>query len=224
MGVEQYDVVETVFRKQTFAEYYMTLFGLADGLDASKLYNDNRPGHLPPGARFRDHVATMKDLGIGADRGDFLLKEQRQAVRELSEIDMDAAVSYMRTIAIDKRDPTILHALGLPLKGNHQRSYRRGVSVQASEIHLEVKHAKGESGAIIVMGNHVRNGGPYLINLCKGEPISEESWYNPGGHHITCRRIIIRGLEPANKYYVRMRTDGPDGPGHWSPPVSIIVL
>lgn len=224
MAVEEYDVVETLFRKQNFPEYYMTLSGLADGLEANELYNANRPGHVPAGARFREHVSTMKDLGAGADRGDFLLKEQRQAVRELSEIDMDASVSYMRTIAIDKRDPTILHTLGLPLKANHQKSFRRGVSAQATEIHLELKHLKGESGVIIVMGSHVRNGGPYLINLCKGEPISEESWYNPGGHHNSCRRIVLRGLEPANKYYVRMRTDRPDGPGHWSQPVSIIVL
>lgn len=224
MGIEDYDVVETTFRKQSFAEYYMTLHGLADGLDANEHYNANRPGHLPPGGRYREHVSTMKELGAGADRGDSLLKDQRQAVRELSEIDMDASVSYMRTIAISKRDPSILHGLGLPLKPNHHKSSRRSVSTQAVEIHLEVKHLKGESGAIIVMGNHVRNGGPYQINICKGEPTSEESWYNPGGHHISCRRIVIRGLEPANKYYIRMRTDGPDGPGHWSQPVWIIVL
>ncbi|MFP5212033.1 MAG: hypothetical protein ACLGPL_01505, partial [Acidobacteriota bacterium] len=167
MGVEEYNVVETLYRKLNFPEYYMTLYGLADSLEANELYNTNRPGHIPPGSRFREHVASMKDLGTGADRGDFLLKEQRQAVRELSEIDMEASVSYMKTIAIDRRDPNILHTLGLPLKANHQKSSRRSVSPQANEIHLELKHLRGEFGAIIVMGSHVRNGGPYLINLCK---------------------------------------------------------
>jgi len=94
MGVEEYDVVETLFRKQNFPEYYMTLYGLADGLEANELYNANRPDHVPAGGRFREHVTNMKDLGVGADRGDALLKEQRQAVRDLSEIDMDASVSY----------------------------------------------------------------------------------------------------------------------------------
>ena len=228
MRVEEYDVVETLFRKQNFQEYYMTLYGLADGLEANELYNFNRPGHIPAGERFREHVTVMKELGVGADRGDILLKERRQAARELSEIDMDASVSYMRTIAINRRDPTILHKLGLPFKSDRHKNSRSCVPPQTQEqeqeILLVLKHAKGESGAIVVWGSHIRNGGPYLINLCKGEPVSEESWYNPGGHYNSCRKIVLRALEPANTYYVRMRTDGPEGPGQWSKPVSIIVL
>ncbi|HBG06494.1 MAG: hypothetical protein A2075_17195 [Geobacteraceae bacterium GWC2_58_44] len=161
---------------------------------------------------------------MGADRGDSLLKGQRQAVRDLSEIDMEASVSYLRILAIDKKDPTVLHAIGLPLKDNHQKVNRRLQSPQAIEIHLTVKHLKGESGAIVVEGTHVRNGGPYMINLCKGEPTSEESWYNPGGHYKTCSRIVLKNLEPANRYYIRMRNDGPTGPDPWSQAVSIIVL
>jgi len=222
MGMEEYDVVETLFRKQTFHEYYFTLYGMADGLDANEIYNADRPSHIPAGARFREHVTTMKELGVGADRGDSLLKDQRQAVRELSEIDMDASVSYLRTIAIHRRDPSILRTLCLPAKVNHQKS--RKTPMHTMEIHLELGYPKGEHGAIVIMGNHYRNGGPYLINLCKGEPISEESWYNPGGHHNSCRRIVMRGLEPANRYYVRMRTDRPEGPGNWSQVASIIVL
>ena len=224
MGLEEYDIVETLFRKQNFPEYYMTLYGLAEGLEANELYNANRPAHIPPGGRFREHVATMKELGIGADRGDSLLRGQRQAVRDLSELDMEASVSYMRGIAIFRKDPSALHTLGLPLKDNHQKISRRSVSPLTVEIQLELKHVKGEVGAILIEGTHIRNGGPYLINLCKGEPASEESWYNPGGHYNSCGRIIIRNLEPANKYYVRMRTDRPEGPGNWSHPVAIIVL
>ena len=171
MGVEEYDVVETLFRKQNFTEYYMTLYGLAEGLEANELYNANRPGHVPAGARFREHVTTMKELGTGADRGDFLLKERRQAARDLSEIDMYASVSYMRTIAIDRRDPTILHTLGLPLKANHHKSSRRGASAQASEIHLEVRHVKGESWS------HRHHGEP----CPKRRPVSDQSLQRGAG-------------------------------------------
>jgi hypothetical protein len=224
MGIEEYDVVETLFRKQNFAEYYMTLYSLADGLEASELYNTNRPGHIPSGGRFREHVATMKELGVGAERGDALLKEQRQAVRDRTEVEVDSTVSYMRTLAIDRREPALLHTIGLPPKAHHHKSSRKGTSAQGAEIYTKAKHLKGETGSIVIEGVHVRNGGPYLINLCKGEPVSEDSWYNPGGHHNSCRRIIIRGLEPASIYYIRMRTDRPEGPGHWSQPISIIVL
>jgi hypothetical protein len=221
--LDAYYIVESLLRKQSFAEYYQTLDVFADALDRNELYNANRPAHIPPGSKFREHKAIMKELGIGADRGDALLKEQRQAARELAELDMDAAICYQRTIAINRKDPTILQTLQLPLKENQPKSSRRG-SPQHTEIHLEVKHLKGEPGAIVIVGSHVRNGGPYLINLCKGEPTSEEDWYNPGGHYNSCGKIIIRNLESANRYYVRMRTDGPEGPGQWSQPVSIVVL
>jgi hypothetical protein len=222
--LEDYDVVETIYHKQSFPEYYATLYAFADGLDANEAYNTDRPGHLPSGARFREHVANMKELGVGADRGDSLLKERRQAVRDLSELEMDACVSYVRGIAIFKKEPAILLTLGLPQKVTHQKNSHKVVSPLAVDITVRLKHVKGETGAILIEGTHVRNGGPYLINICKGEPISEDSWYNPGGHHNSCGRIIMRGLEPANKYYIRMRTDGPEGPGNWSHPVWIIVL
>jgi hypothetical protein len=222
--LEDYHSVETIFRRQGFHEYYLTLHDFADALDANELYNTNRPASVPAGEKFRGHVAAMKELGVGADRGDSLLKGQRQAVRDLSEIDMDAAVSYLRILAIDQKDPAVLHASGLPLKDNPQKAARKVQSPQLAEIHLTVKHLKGESGGIVVEGIHVRNGGPYTINLCKGEPVSEESWYNPGGHYKSCSRTVFKNLEPANRYYIRMRNDGPTGPGPWSQAVSIIVL
>jgi hypothetical protein len=220
--LEAYHAIETNFRKQSFPEYYTTLYGFAERLDANDLYNTNRPGHIPTGETFREHVTTMKELGTGAERGDSLLKEKRQTIRDLSELDMDASVSYIRTIAINKKDPSILYTLGLPPKDTQRP--RRTSTKQEVEIRAAVKHLKGTAGAIVIEGTHVRGGGPYLINLCKGEPVSEESWYNPGGHYSTCRWIVVKGLEPANRYYVRMRTDGPEGPGPWSQTVSIIVL
>jgi hypothetical protein len=222
--LDDYHVVETIFRRQSFSTYYATLHEFADALDANELYNANRPNSVPAGEKFREHVTSMKELGLGAERGDSLLKAKRQAVRDLSEMDMDASVGYLRILAIERKDPSLLRVLGLPLKDNHQKSARKLPAPQAVEIHLSVKHLKGDSGAIIIEGSHVRNGGPYLINLCKGEPTSEEDWYNPGGHYQSCSKIIIKGLEPANRYYIRMRTDGPDGPGPWSQFVSIIVL
>src|SRR5690242_8814387 len=90
VAVEKYYKVETIFRKQTYPEYYLTLDSFADSLDANEVFNIGRPECVPGGPKFRQHVATMKELGVGADRGDSLLRDQRQAVRDLSELDMDA--------------------------------------------------------------------------------------------------------------------------------------
>lgn len=221
---ERYDVVETNFRKLNYPEYYMVVNGFADALDALELYNLNRPDHIVAGQRYREHIVTMKQLSIGADRGDSLLQVQRQEARDLTDLDMYSSISYVKTIAIHKKDPTIMHQLNLPLKETHHKILRKLTPNKAAEILVELRHLRNVSGAIVILGTHVRGGGPYLINICKGEPVSEESWYNPGGHHKTCSKIILRNLDPANRYYVRLRTDGPEGPGKWSQPVSIIVL
>lgn len=223
--MDKYDVIDmNQLRKQTFPEYYNTLDGFSEALDANEDYNNGRPGHVPIGNTFRGHKTTMKELGVGADRGDTFLIDQRQSVRDLSELDVDSSVSYMKTIAIHKKEPTMLYNLSLPLKDFHQKTYRKGPLPQSVDIHVDLKHLKGVTGGIVVMGKHVRNGGPYLLHLCKGRPLSEDSWYNPGGHHNSCRRIELRDLEPANEYWVRMMVDRPDGQGKWSQPVSIIVL
>ncbi|GFO53992.1 hypothetical protein GMSM_09990 [Geomonas sp. Red276] len=219
-----YYVIDTNFRKQTYPEYYTTLNQLADALENHEAYNDGRPDFVPGSDRLRQHVAAMKEVGVGADRGDSLLKEKRQALREESEIDVDACVSYLRILAMGKRDPTMLHTFSLPIKGNQPKSVRKAGSPQQIEIRIAVKHMKKVSGGIVIEGKHIRNGGPYLLQLCKGEPTSEESWFNPGGHYQSCKKIELRDLEPANRYYIRLRTDGPGGPGPWSQPVSIIVL
>ncbi|HJV64159.1 MAG TPA: fibronectin type III domain-containing protein [Geomonas sp.] len=219
---DEYDVVDTSLKWQSFPEYYTTLTNFADSLDACEDYNTNRPAHVHPGQKFRDHVIVMKEYGIGADRGDSLLKEQRQKARDLSELDLFASVCYVKTIAIHKKDPSILHTLHLPTKNAHKILRKTGSKKQL-EIRLTLKHLRGVSGAIVLEGKHIRNGGPYLVDLCKGEP-SEQNWYSLGSRYTSCTRIVVRGLEPANRYYVRMRTDGPDGPGDWTQPASIIVL
>lgn len=221
---DEYEVVDlSQIRKQSYPEYYNTLDTLSDSLDGSAEYNANRAGHLPVGDTFRGYKTTMKELGVGADRGDSLLKERRQSIRNLSDLDICSTVSYMKTLAIHKKDPTFMHTLNLPIKDLHAKTYHKAFPPSV-EIRVTVKHLKKVPGAIVIYGNHVRNGGPYLVHLCKGDPTVESNWYNPGGHYNSCGRIEMMGLESATRYWVRMRTDGPDGPGQWSVPVSIVVL
>ena len=40
------------------------------------------------------------------------------------------------------------------------KAARRSLSPQAVEIHLELKHIKGEVGVILIEGSHIRGGGP----------------------------------------------------------------
>ena len=136
--VEEYDILQTMFRKYSFIQYYGVLDDVADALDGNELYNTNRPDHVPAGQRFRDHKSTMKELGVGADRGDTLLKDQRQSVRNLSELDLHSTISYTKTIAIHKKDPSIMYTIGVPPKDNHQKNSRKGQSSLSVAIQLEL--------------------------------------------------------------------------------------
>ena len=222
--LEQYDILDTNVRKQTHAEFNVTLHTFADSLESHPFFKDNWEPYVPGSSHFRDHATRLKELGIGADRGDCVLKAERDAARGLAELHIDIAVKYMVVRAVDKNDPTILHGAGLPLKSKPQKSSSRSVSSAPVPITLTAKHQKGKSGSVIIEGKHVRKGGPYLLQICKGEPVSEEYWYSPGGDYKNCGKIVLSNLEPANRYYFRMRTDGPEGPGPWSQAVSLIIL
>ncbi len=223
---EKYNIVDTsAIRKMAFPEYYLTVDGFASTLNASDIFNANRPPFVPGGDTFLQHLAVMKELGVGAERGDSLLREQRQNERNRADLNMDASISYMKIIAIHKQDPSILYTLGLPFKDTlRNNTSHKSVIPEAIPIEAEVKTLKGESGAIAISCTHVRNGGPYLVNLCQGKPVSEDSWYNPGGHYSSCKEIVLRSLQRASEYYARVRTDGPNGPGPWSNVVSIVVI
>lgn len=225
MEAEKYNIVDIpAIRKMAFPEYYSTLDGFATGLNANDAYNAGRPAFVPGGDTFTQHLTVMKELGVGAERGDSLLKEQRLNERYRADLNMDASISYMKIIAIHKQDPSILYTLGLPFKDTFRNNTaRKSVIPEAVPIEAEAKNLKGESGGIVISCIHVRNGGPYLVNLCQGKPQSEESWYNPGGHYSSCKEIALRGLQRANEYYARVRTDGPNGPGPWSNVVSIVI-
>lgn len=223
---DKYNIVDTpAIRKMEFPEYYQTVEGFSSVLNASEIYNANRPAVVPGGDTYRQHLTVMKDLGIGADRGDSLMKEQRQNERNRTDLNMDASISYMKILAINKQNPSILYTMGLPVIDTvRKNTSHKYILPEAIPIHAEVKHLKGENGSIVVQCTHVRSGGPYLVNLCQGKPESEGSWYNPGGHYKSCKEIVLRGLLRASELYIRVRTDGPNGPGPWSNVVSIIVL
>ena len=222
--IEEYDILEINLRRQSHAEFNATLLGFAESLEAHTFWKDNWAEWVAGAPEFKAHVACLKEVGVAADRGDSAKKAERQSERGLAQLHLDTAVKYMVVRAVHKKDPTLLHNVALPYKAKAPRRAGRTVAGSKVPIYLTVTYVKGKSGAVVIAGHHVRNGGPYLLQICKGEPTSEESWYSPGGRYISCSKIILQDLEPANRYFFRMRTDGPEGPGPWCHPVNIIVI
>jgi len=227
--VEDYEILEPNMRKLTHTDFYLMLLNVADCCETHHFFKDNWQMFVPGPAQFRAHAAKSKELNVGAERGDREMKAQRDEHRELAQLDIDVAVKYMVIRAVEQRDPTLLHGTGIPLKEiKRPRISAKALLEYSLPIALTVGYRKNpvgfDSGVAVLKGKHVRRGGPYLLQICKGEPVSEESWYSPGGHYKSCREIVLTNLEPANKYCFRIRTDGPEGPGPWSQVVSLIIL
>lgn len=223
--MEEYDILEPNVRKQTYPQLNVTLLSMADCVERHSFFKENWASYVPGPAQFRAHAYELDELGVGADRGDRGMKAEREVARSRAELSIDVAIKYMVIRSVEQKDPTLLHHTGAPLKGKPAKSGSKATHAPASvQIILTARHVRGESGVALIEGKHIRQGGPYQLQICKGEPVSEESWYGRGGHYKTCSKIVVKDLEPANKYYFRMRSDGPDGPGPWSQVVSLIIL
>jgi len=88
---------------------------------------------------------------------------------------------------------------------------------------LTVVH--GHPTTVVVKANKPKRGtGPFWLQMCVGEPTSEESWQDVG-HFKSCKSIVVKDLTPGQKYSFRIRTHSDEfGPGPWSPVVGIICL
>jgi hypothetical protein len=64
----------------------------------------------------------------------------------------------------------------------------------------------------------------YHFQYTKLGPAGEENWVDDApAPHRGCKKIVIGGLDPLNRYSFRGRAIGDDGPGAWSKPVTIPV-
>ena len=223
--IDDYDILDPNVRKQSYLELNVTLLSIADCLERHEFFKVNWETYVPGPPHFRGLATEIHDLGVGADRGDSVMKAKREEARDRAELSIDVATKYMVVRAVEQKNPGLLQETGVPYKVKKAKSKNKSKGSGASvTITLTAVHLKGVSGGVILKGKHLRSGGPYMLQICKGEPVSEESWYSPGGDYSSCNKIILKNLDPANRYYFRIRTDGPEGPGPWSQVVSLIVL
>ena len=222
--IDEYDILEPNLRKQTYPELHVTLLGMADALERHPFFKDNWAPYVPGPSNLRAHAYELKELGVGADRGDRGMKADRDLARGRAELSFDVAIKYMVIRAVEQKNPSLLLNAGAPLKVKPAKSASRATHAASVQITLIARHIRGQSGVALLEGKHIRQGGPYQLQICKGEPVSDESWHYRGGHYKSCGKIVVKELEPANWYYFRIRTDGPEGPGPWSQVASLIIL
>lgn len=88
---------------------------------------------------------------------------------------------------------------------------------------LEVINLEG-SGQIMINADSQDTAFGYQFQYAKVEPNVEANWIDDApGFHRGCKKILIAGLDPLNRYSFRGRAMGDDGPGPWSAIVTIPV-
>lgn len=221
---DMYKILDPNVRKQTYPQLNITLLTIADCLERHHFFKDNWEHYVPGPSNFRGHASELAELSPAAERGDSDVKAAREEARLRAELSIHVAADYMVIRAVEQKNPALLHDTGIPLKVKPTNKNGKAVSAASVQIILTVSHLGKEPGVALLKGKHIRNGGPYHLQFCKGEPVSEQSWINSDGHYKTCGRIVLRNLESANRYYFRIRSDGPDGPGPWSQAVCLVIL
>ena len=63
----------------------------------------------------------------------------------------------------------------------------------------------------------------YEVAINTGDPSVEASWIYEGTHK-NANRILLEGLTPTQRVWVRMRGIGTNGPGAWTDPAGTVVL
>jgi hypothetical protein len=119
--------------------------------------------------------------------------------------------------AID--DENQLHTSGFPIAEHRTRPRRVRAPVtilkELEAINLE------EPGEVMLNADSLTDAIGYNFQFTK---LGEENWVDDApAPHKGCKRIVIRGLDPLNKYSFRGRGIGDADPGPWSKPVTISV-
>jgi hypothetical protein len=168
---------------------------------------------LPPRLReIATKLAAARDAGNAAEVKDLVA----MAVQALN-----FNANHIVMLSTYRNDPSITHNAGYDFK---PKSVGKGkVNLLDLVPEIGVKHLPGVSGGIVIVAKLAKNGASLELQMTK-TPEVEDSWRGIGEGTYNRSRIEHRGLEPATKIYVRGRYHADGGVGHWSQPISQIVL
>lgn len=210
--------VSASYKKLTIADLIMkvgTIIDLQEPLECLRPWPDPVPG--PP--QLTELNKVLSQTANAARNGDRQLIADRDQIHDKMLISLTFNAQYVVMVAYKENNPDLLAMAGHDVK---KRAKSTVDSVLAMQPILSVKHG-AVSGTLIAKCSKVPGAAMKELQICFGEPSSEESWERVGFFAKT-GHIEIPGLVPASKCYLRIRCYGDSGTGPWSPVVSIIVL
>ena len=210
----------TNFPKMNFIALTTWLLDAATLQEAHPFHSANWPDWVPGAIKFRKHADSLTSAVKAAenmDREKAKVRDQEHADALLS-IKLNANYIVMRSH--HEKDESLLHNVGYVLKDKTKKS-SGPTSVSSTPLVLKIKNGP-DKGAVTITFERDPAAGLYQLQICKGDPISEESWGDysfPKG----CR-VVASNLDRASWYYFRVRSHGDNETSPWSCPVGIIVV
>ncbi|MCM0082853.1 hypothetical protein L4X63_14760 [Geomonas sp. Red32] len=204
----------------TIPEMVTTLISTGTALKGHKFFGAQGgwPDWLEGADHYLGYADNLRVLDGEYRAGNKTKKDELDSMRERGAFSYQLGSQYVTMRAYELKNPDLLLNT-FPLKGVGSKA--SASSPMAVSMILTAKN--GSRGQAILRGHHMANGGPYQLQYCKGNPTGEESWTTMIEHYRTCGKMVVSNLDPVSLYFFRSRHNGPNGPGPWSPPVSLII-
>ncbi|MCM0082965.1 fibronectin type III domain-containing protein [Geomonas sp. Red32] len=173
---------------------------------------------VPGSVQFRHHKeAITRELDRAASLNVPTTKELEEAhAAAVSDILVNAEFIVLK--GGYQKDESWFHNNGYISKDKLKRNYNKLVSSTATQP--KAKNGP-EIGEVTLGWERDEAAGSYLLQICKGIPVGDESYADQGYYKKV--RVVVSNLERASWYYFRVRSIGHNEVGPWSEPVGIIV-
>jgi len=219
--IEDYQVLNTKTSHLGVPELITTFLSTGTALQDHSFFGheDNWPSWLEGPKDYFGYADSLRVLDDEYHAGNRPKKTERDLLRDRAAFNYEMGGDYVIMRAYDLRKPELLLNT-YPLMVV-TRTPAAGLSPNEKEITLTGK--SGAHATAILRGHHMLKGGPYQVGMCKGNPLSDESWIILPEHYLSCAKIVITNLDPVSMYYFRIRYNGPLGPGPWSQVVNVVI-
>lgn len=189
---------------------------------ASMTNNPRFPGPLPAPAPGIERIVAANDVYLAAilasQTGDSVRMAERNAARDVLTGLLQHLAAYLEFAG--HGDAAALLSTGFELRHEPVKLSRTEPLPAPEGLH--VKHG-AFSGQVDVRVSRVAGAGSYEVQVAVGDPTVEANW-----HQVlistTCSHMLLSELTPLQTIWVRVRGIIAQSAGHWSAPVSIVVL
>lgn len=154
----------------------------------------------------------------GGLNGDRIYKFKRDVSRQTSQKMYSDMAAFLTALA--DGDPNKLQDTGYEVRFSGVRQTAT-YNPLLPPFNPTVKHA-GEEGVLILSCGRVPGVGSIEVMMTL-DPSDENSWQDCIKSS-NCSHLQVKGLQPGQKYYFRIRYIGATGAGPWCEPVSLICL